>query len=136
MPTDPEIQAAVKHALDVRGQSADAVELDTLFRLVRGKLRLEDQTPLAYFSQEAVDWFLAGRRNSPPIANRPQLRSLVAMKVRSLGSLGARPLPDAVVEALVNVAVGWMIAKSLPTLPGAENTIIMDQTAGMYLAGA
>jgi hypothetical protein len=135
MPTDAEIQAAVKHALDARGQQGDPVELDTLFRLARGKMRLDDHTPLAYYSQQAVDWFIAGRKNSPPTANRPQLRSLVAMKLDSLSSLGAQPLPAAVIEALVNVAAGWMIAKSLPTLPGAENTILMDQTAGVYLAG-
>jgi hypothetical protein len=135
VPTDPEIQSAVKHALDVRQQQADAVELDTLFRVVRGKMRLDVHTQLAYYALQAVDWLVGGRKNIPP-ANRPQLRSLVEMKVRSLEELGAQPLPPAVIEALVNVAAGWMIARSLPVLPGVGQTIVMDQTVGIYLEGS
>ena len=136
MPTDPEIEAAVKNALDVRNEQADPTELGTLICLARGKLRLDAHTPLAAFAQQAVDWFVSGRRNSPPTANRPQLRSLVQMKCHSLGLLGVQAPPAPVIEVLVNFAAGWMNDHSLPTLPGVGHTILVDQTVGLFLAGA
>jgi hypothetical protein len=38
------------------------------------------------------------------------------------------------VEALVNVAVGWMIDHSLPTPPGGR-PVLMHNVVSLYLAG-
>lgn len=137
MATVPEIKAALKTALANRQENADADEFDTLFRLVRGKLRTAfSNPPLGQVAPKMVDLFLVGRRDSPPGANRPQLRSLVKMAFGAFKKEFKVPPPSkTVTEALVNVSIGWENDHSLPTLPGVGQTILVQNIVGLYLAG-
>ena len=131
MPTDNEITAAVTKAL--KGAATTADELGTLVQLIRGQLRLAiGPLPLDQVAGKLVDLFLEGRRDMPPDDHRPQLRELVGSACNAVNA----PVPsDTVTEALVNVAIGWMIDHSLPTPPGGR-PVLMHNVVSSYLAGA
>jgi len=133
IPSDDDIKAAVTAALSHRQAAAGSPEFDTLVQFVRGRMRMAiDSLPLDQVAQKVTDLFLEGHRDMPPEGHRPQLRALVRS---ACTTVGAPVPPDAAVETLVNLAVGWMADQSLPTLPGGR-AVVTHNIVGLYLAGA
>ncbi len=133
MPSDDDIKTAVTTALGIRHATTSPEEFDTVAQLVRGQLHAAiGDLPLGQVAQKITDLFLDGRKDTPPDGHRPQLRELVRSACTTLHV----PVPsDGVTEALVNVAIGWMIDHSLPTPPGGR-AVVMHNVVGLYLAGA
>ena len=134
MPSDDDIKAAVQHAVDIRGATASAAELDTLLRLAKGRLRLFplDNLPLDQLAGRLTDLLLLGRRDILETPHRPQIRAQVRSAVTTLGLPAP---PEEAVEALVNVTIGWMTDHSLPTPPGGR-AFLVRYIVGGYLSGS
>lgn len=133
MPSMNDIKTAIRNALANRNETADAEEIGTVARLVRGRLRTTFGAlpPLNQVAPKMTDLFLLGRRDMPPDAHRPQLRPLVRSACKKVGA----PVPSQVeIETLVNVAIGWMNDHSLPTPPGGR-AVVLHHVVGLYLAG-
>lgn len=135
MSSDEEIKTAVNTAINIRHESADAVELDTLLRLVRGQERLIplDDLPLNQVAGKVTDLLLMGRRDLLEMPHRPQLRAQVRSAFTVFPEIEAPP-PDDVTEALVNVTIGWM-ADHLP-IPPMGRAMLVRHIVGGYLLGS
>jgi hypothetical protein len=109
-----DIIAALAH----RHTPADAATRDVLRQLATGVLRhlhsgaLGDLDPLrdllgvdekAECAQRIVDWFLAGRRDSPPYGHRPEMRGAMGDLHRQETNTAAT---DVELDVLVNALAG------------------------------
>jgi hypothetical protein len=132
-PSDEEIDAAVRKSFADRGAGADDAELAGVIQTVRGYLRLpiNRQAPLDPVSQRMADFLITGRRNMPPFPYRPELEPLL----RNLFEEAGVPVPPhATIATLVNLAIGWIIERGSPILPGARGAVVRD-FMGCYLLG-
>ena len=67
------------------------------------------------FAQRVVDWFLVGRRDSPPFPHRPVMRALLR---QSLAEMLGRDATSTELDVLVNA------------LAGAERDLVMAPSPG------
>jgi hypothetical protein len=133
MPSNEEIEAAVRKSFADRGADADATELAVVGQTVRGYLRvpINAQAELDAVAQSMTDFLIAGRRNMPPFLYRPQLEPSLRNEFRQAGV----PVPsDATIGALLNLAIGWIIDRGTPIIPAARGAIVHD-FMGCYLLG-
>jgi hypothetical protein len=134
-------------ALSHRHTPADAASREALGQLATGVLRqlqsgaLGDLDPLrdllgvdenAECAQRIVDWFLAGRRDSPPYPHRPEMRA-------SMGDLYQqetnRAATDVELAVLVNALAGGE-ADLFPAALPAQRMVLAHTLVDDFVNGA
>lgn len=128
VPSDEQISAAVTKSFANRGVTVSATERAVVMQTVRGFLRLpmNKKVPLDQAAQRMVDFLIAGIRDMPPYPYRPELEPLLRHTFEELEEDGL-PMPsDTVISALVNLAIGWILERGIPTSPGARGAVARD----------
>ena len=146
MATDRIQEHDILAALSHRHTPADAATREALRQLATGVLRhlhsgaLGSFDPLrdllgidekAQCAQRIVDWFLAGRRDSPPYLHRPEMRTMMGKLYKEAT---AKPAMDVELDVLVNALAGGEVDIFPAALPlqrmGLARTLVDDFVHG------